>query len=1069
MSHPSVFQVVKIGERVARIRGFVALALASALTLVAARWWPREHEPEEYFRESPRRFSGRPANLLPTEWHPRREDAAPPSQEELEGAWHLEQAVSSEADAERRKAALVARGLLSLNLREQDEAIAHLKTAAGQVDENAEIQSDLALAYLARYESQGSPADLLEALRRSLLAMQRRPEVPAIRFANALILTRLHLRHQAIEAWRSYLELDASSGWAGDAEDELRRLLAPTDGARWEDLRGKIESEGGRPSHRQLEELVEISPLRSRVWAEQDLLGRWASLAAESPEAEDVLAEIHFVGEILATRYRSPMLLEEAGRIEGAREEKDLYRLEALKAGHAAYSRAQQLYESQDLQQAEPLFRRAAATLAGAGSPFRFWAEFYEAVCVYYRDKAEAKERFAGLERALEGLPYDDLRGRVSWLLGTIAVVQEDPETGVARYRQAFEQLDRSLGPSASSFLLTNEAEALGRLGDVDESWRRRIASLGAMQRREDRRRIHGTLVESVQMLMRQDLAELAQPYLLELQANAVAWRNPMAEAEAWIQAARVELDLAPLGQAPAELLQKAQAAVDRVPIGDIHHNLQLAVDAEVGRRLAASNPSEGIARLSEALEGQEKIGFRFERLRLLLARADAYRNLGDRFSAAADLEATIREYEALRSRTGDENLRILAFGQAQQAFDRLLEILVEDGADSARVFEVAERAKARFLLDLRSGDETGSEADPVGAKAFAALDPGIRVVVYAVLPHRLLIWTADRDELRLRQVAIESSHLELLVARFRNEIMLGGGSGALARSARPLAEVLLGPVAGELEGAEQLVFIPDRFLQRVPFMALPRPGEDRLLLEDAPISLAPSASLFLREMADDDPSETMKSVLAVGDPAFDVKAHPGLSRLERASEEARQVAALYPQQLLLEGEDATKAAVLAGLGQFDVFHFAGHAQTDALSIRLSRLLLAPDASGAQGTLSAYELPRRLGRTRLVVLAACHSLDSTSRNREDLFGIASVFLAAGARNVIAGLWNTDDQPTSELMLEVQQRIAGGSAPPEALRQAILARSHLGRKVADWAQFEILTRHPSRERATKWVN
>jgi CHAT domain-containing protein len=54
---------------------------------------------------------------------------------------------------------------------------------------------------------------------------------------------------------------------------------------------------------------------------------------------------------------------------------------------------------------------------------------------------------------------------------------------------------------------------------------------------------------------------------------------------------------------------------------------------------------------------------------------------------------------------------------------------------------------------------------------------------------------------------------------------------------------------------------------------------------------------------------------------------------------------------------------------------------------------------------------------------------------EGLLGLTRAFLYAGARSVLASLWDVSDRGTAELMERFYRRLAKGEAKDEALRAA----------------------------------
>ena len=75
----------------------------------------------------------------------------------------------------------------------------------------------------------------------------------------------------------------------------------------------------------------------------------------------------------------------------------------------------------------------------------------------------------------------------------------------------------------------------------------------------------------------------------------------------------------------------------------------------------------------------------------------------------------------------------------------------------------------------------------------------------------------------------------------------------------------------------------------------------------------------------------------------------------------------------------------------------------------------------------------------LVVLSACDTGLGDVAGGEGVLGLQRAFHIAGARNVIASLWQVDDEATSALMRLFYHKLwAQGKTPLESLREAQLA-------------------------------
>jgi CHAT domain-containing protein len=238
---------------------------------------------------------------------------------------------------------------------------------------------------------------------------------------------------------------------------------------------------------------------------------------------------------------------------------------------------------------------------------------------------------------------------------------------------------------------------------------------------------------------------------------------------------------------------------------------------------------------------------------------------------------------------------------------------------------------------------------------------------------------------------------------------------------------------------AKQLVVIPDGPLHKLPLEALLLRGGARpryALDELPPLAYAPSASVLA--LLSERPGVERKgrpSLLTVGDPAYrQTKASPSsdqamkllalrgeLPLLPGTREESRRVRELFDRDRVtaLEGAAATERAVVAALPGRNVVHLAVHGFADERFGNLfGALAFAPPGKeeGRDGFLSLHEIYRlRLEACELAVLSACSTNVGPQRPLEAGVTLATGFLAAGARRVVASHWSVDDRSTAELM------------------------------------------------------
>jgi CHAT domain-containing protein len=196
--------------------------------------------------------------------------------------------------------------------------------------------------------------------------------------------------------------------------------------------------------------------------------------------------------------------------------------------------------------------------------------------------------------------------------------------------------------------------------------------------------------------------------------------------------------------------------------------------------------------------------------------------------------------------------------------------------------------------------------------------------------------------------------------------------------------------------------------------------------------------------------------LLLIGDPEAADPAFPPLPHLKR---EVEIVQRSFPSLTLLTGQQANPQAYLAAHpGSYSLIHFAAHAVANAESPLNSAVILSK--TGEDYKLYAKDLLEQPLQANLVTISACHSAGARSYPGEGLLGFTWAVLQAGARNVVAGLWNADDAATAELMGEFYRRLASGAAPAKALRLAklkLLKSTGQNRRPYYWGAFQLFTR------------
>jgi CHAT domain-containing protein len=176
-----------------------------------------------------------------------------------------------------------------------------------------------------------------------------------------------------------------------------------------------------------------------------------------------------------------------------------------------------------------------------------------------------------------------------------------------------------------------------------------------------------------------------------------------------------------------------------------------------------------------------------------------------------------------------------------------------------------------------------------------------------------------------------------------------------------------------------------------------------------------------------------------------------------------RSVESHFPkeEQKILAREHATPSAYLASAPEkFSYIHFVAHGTASQLSPLDSAIVLSKEsAKNNSFKLYARDIMRYPLRADLVTISSCYSAGDRSYSGEGLVGISWAFLRAGARNVVAALWDVSDASTAQLMDKFYDELTKGASPDAALRTAKLSllRGREFRNPFYWAPFQLYAR------------
>ncbi|MBI5362301.1 MAG: CHAT domain-containing protein [Planctomycetes bacterium] len=501
-----------------------------------------------------------------------------------------------------------------------------------------------------------------------------------------------------------------------------------------------------------------------------------------------------------------------------------------------------------------------------------------------------------------------------------------------------------------------------------------------------------------------------------------------------------------------------------------------------VALRLGAASPAAGEHELAKA-RGFEAAGA--WKARSLVETLVRHRRTGP---LADDDRSKDARAERLAERTELEGR-----ARAQAAPDAIAAAL--HAADAARK-RVEECERAAWKRSVERDPSLAARGQPPTAVRTALAGKRAWLVEYVAGTEDLYAYVLTDARLEFVHLGPRAA-IEADAARFVRAASAEGGGGGfqeLVDLGRTLHARLLRPVLDRMGGEpSELVIVPTAALASLPFEALiveaPRTeaparrfADLAFLLRRCAVSYAPSAPV-LAELAATRPSTRPRTALVCADPRYEIEptgrttlagspreALPGepelaLERLGETRKEAARIASLLASSTtparpedalailaiergeldhmrsvdgfeLLLGKAASTERFTALAPSYRVLHLAMH----GLGPRDGRgpaLAFASTESHADRLACEDILALRLDAD-LVVLAACETATGRTIDGEGVQSIASAFLHAGARSVVATQWRVRDLQSSALMQSFYgYYLKQGLPPAQALRKAKL--------------------------------
>ena len=953
-------------------------------------------------------------------------------------------------------------GKVYLAKKQFDDAIKHFEEALKGQPNNAQLYNDLGAAWFekGRFDLDKEPGEGLKNLGRSqenlTKALELNPNALESVFNRALSREALKLYSQAEEDWRLFIQKDPNSPWAEEARRHLRLLEErKTKGAQSKDqlsqdflaayLTGNDDAAWAALSR---------SRARTGNAIVEHLLDGVSKVVGEGrfPDLKESLSKLSYAGKVefekVGDRYTSDLASFYAAA--------NTNNLTKLAEARALMQSGIKQYEKAEYQPASEMFEQARELYEQAGkSPEALFAEAWTGYCYLRIDPKKSGSIFQRLSGVFEQRGYKSLFAQA-------LAAEADVFSSQNEYSKVLEKAHRGLTVSEQIQDYANAVRCLQSgtstqliFGNYDESLSYTFRALNLVDSLPPNPHLRWPFYHEAAM----DFYFLALP-MTAWQFESEALRIATA-ANFPLQMSRSYDRLAFLSERAQEFAEaikfaeQARAEGHRIVSEKTRTNVLAHSALVLGGLYRTGDPRKAISFYDEALELYGRLGLDIYKYRAHKGKLLALMSLNDNESAERELTETLYWFEQNREKIAEENYRNKFFDTDQGTYDIAVDFSYTRKGESAKAFDYAETSRARSLLDLMTaGVRISRDQERPQLKISAGTSPltlseiqtqlprQTQLLKYAVLEDKVIAWVITRDSHQSAQTVITRAEVDRKVANYLDALLRRREN--VADAAKELYAVLISPVEAHLKGDLQISIIPSDSLNFVPFAALISPNSGRHLIQDYALSVAPSATIFVRasEQASRKTNVSSERLLVVGNPNFDRERFANLPDLPAATREAEAVASTYGADPL-NRDEATAARVKQGLKQTEIAHFATHAISDEKSHLLSKLLLAGDGReshhSAPGYLQASEIYElNLPRTRLVVLSACQTGIERAYRGEGAIGLARPFLTAGVPLVVASLWPVESDATAELMISFHKhRRHDQVSTVEALRRAQL--------------------------------
>ncbi len=382
--------------------------------------------------------------------------------------------------------------------------------------------------------------------------------------------------------------------------------------------------------------------------------------------------------------------------------------------------------------------------------------------------------------------------------------------------------------------------------------------------------------------------------------------------------------------------------------------------------------------------------------------------------------------------------------------FRDYVEFLIENHHDELAL-EMVESSRARVLskrLELVGALPANFRMERLLAVARASHTV---ILSYWLAPGQSSLWVIGLGR-TVHYALPAAGQIEELVRKYAGTVTAGRDPLARRDSlASDLYQAILAPAAGRIPPDSNVIVVPDGVLHELNFetlvVPLPKP---HYWIEDVTIATAPSLRILGGSgdrVSSGQPHAA--TLLLFGDPVLNNQEFGTLPNVKREIAAVQDHFQAANRCVFTGARAVPEEYAKASPANFTNIHFATHATANRESPLNSAIILSHH--GENFKLYARDVAAVPLRADLVTISACTSAGAKAYAGEGLMGFAWAFLQAGARNVIASLWDVDDASSVDIMRDLYAGLAAGQTPARALRTAKLTMLRSGNRNPLWSR------------------